>query len=154
MGAIILAQKYFLGMRLSLRLKRGTFVILCRLSSQPPSSLIASTHTPSFGSGLMVMTTMHTQRTERSWSKWPLMLVMLFTLFMELSLIQLIQQISTLLLEQLMIGTRVFWERFAFTTELRDTGRYGFILPPDQIIESGEEIWAAMEVIIKQLLTL
>merc|ERR1712126_282543 len=48
----------------------------------------------------------------------------------------------------------VLGSRFAFTTELRDTGRYGFILPPDQIIESGEEIWAAMEVIIKQLLTL
>merc|ERR1711973_132447 len=43
----------------------------------------------------MVMTTMHTQKTGRSWSKWPLMLVMLFTL----------------LLEQLMIGTRVFWDQ-------------------------------------------
>jgi len=48
----------------------------------------------------------------------------------------------------------VLGSRFAFTTELRDTGRYGFVLPPDQIIESGEEIWAAMDVIIKQLLAL
>merc|ERR1712170_61643 len=48
----------------------------------------------------------------------------------------------------------VLGSRFTFTTELRDTGNYGFILPASQIIESGEEIWAAMEVIIKQLLTL
>ena len=26
--------------------------------------------------------------------------------------------------------------------ELRDTGNYGFILPPDQIIPTGEEVWA------------
>lgn len=29
-----------------------------------------------------------------------------------------------------------------FTVELRDTGRYGFVLPPDQIIPSGEESFA------------
>lgn len=28
--------------------------------------------------------------------------------------------------------------RFAFTTELRDTGHFGFELPKDQIIPSGE----------------
>ena len=28
--------------------------------------------------------------------------------------------------------------------ELRDTGRYGFILPADQIVPSGEETWAAV----------
>jgi len=33
---------------------------------------------------------------------------------------------------------------FGYTIELRDTGRYGFILPADQIIPQGEEIWAAM----------
>jgi len=27
----------------------------------------------------------------------------------------------------------------AFTVELRDTGRFGFILPPDQIIPTGDE---------------
>ena len=30
-----------------------------------------------------------------------------------------------------------------FTTELRDTGRYGFLLPPEYIIPSGEEFMAA-----------
>merc|ERR1711935_13281 len=32
--------------------------------------------------------------------------------------------------------------RYAFTTELRDTGHYGFELPKAQIIPSGEEMWA------------
>jgi len=32
----------------------------------------------------------------------------------------------------------------AYTFELRDTGRYGFILPANQIIPTGEEIWAAL----------
>jgi len=42
--------------------------------------------------------------------------------------------------------------RFAFTTELRDTGRHGFVLPPDQIIPSGEEMWAGFEVVIQRLI--
>merc|ERR1712126_420438 len=42
--------------------------------------------------------------------------------------------------------------RFAFTTELRDTGRHGFVLPKDQIIPSGEEMWAGFEVVIKTLI--
>jgi len=42
--------------------------------------------------------------------------------------------------------------RFAFTTELRDTGRYGFVLPADQIIPSGEEMWAGFEVMINKIL--
>merc|ERR1712080_809127 len=42
--------------------------------------------------------------------------------------------------------------RFAFTTELRDTGRHGFILPKDQIIPSGEEMWAGFEVVINKLI--
>jgi len=42
--------------------------------------------------------------------------------------------------------------RFAFTTELRDTGRYGFILPKDQIVPSGEEMWAGFEVVIKKMI--
>ena len=31
---------------------------------------------------------------------------------------------------------------YAFTLELRDTGQYGFLLPPEQIIPTGEEIMA------------
>jgi len=33
----------------------------------------------------------------------------------------------------------------AYTIELRDTGRYGFVLPPAQIIPCGEEILASMK---------
>jgi len=33
----------------------------------------------------------------------------------------------------------------AYTIELRDTGTYGFILPPAQIIPTGDEIWASMK---------
>jgi len=32
----------------------------------------------------------------------------------------------------------------AYTIELRDTGRYGFVLPANQIIPNGEEIWNSM----------
>jgi len=35
---------------------------------------------------------------------------------------------------------------YSTCVELRDTGRYGFLLPPDQIIPTGEEIWAAAKV--------
>merc|ERR1719391_826915 len=42
--------------------------------------------------------------------------------------------------------------RFAYTTELRDTGRHGFLLPADEIIPSGEEMWAAFEVVIKKMI--
>jgi len=31
---------------------------------------------------------------------------------------------------------------YAYAMELRDTGRYGFILPPEQIIPAAEEVWA------------
>jgi hypothetical protein len=30
--------------------------------------------------------------------------------------------------------------------------RYGFVLPPGQIIPSGEEMWAGFEVVIKKLI--
>jgi len=46
----------------------------------------------------------------------------------------------------------VLGTRFSFTTELRDTGSHGFILPPDQIIPSGEEMWAGFEVVIAKIL--
>jgi len=44
--------------------------------------------------------------------------------------------------------------RFAFTTELRDTGLHGFVLPANQIIPSGEEMWAGFEVVINTILNL
>jgi len=43
--------------------------------------------------------------------------------------------------------------RFVFTTELRDTGRYGFVLPKDQIIPSGEEMWAGFETVVNKVLS-
>jgi len=46
----------------------------------------------------------------------------------------------------------VLGTRFSFTTELRDTGAHGFILPKEQIIESGEEMWAGFEVVIAKIL--
>jgi len=48
----------------------------------------------------------------------------------------------------------VLGSRFSFTTELRDTGLHGFILPKDQIIPSGEEMWAGFEVVINRLIQL
>merc|ERR1712002_521925 len=48
----------------------------------------------------------------------------------------------------------VLGTRFSFTTELRDTGRHGFVLPKDQIIPSGEEMWAGFEVVINRLIQL
>jgi extracellular matrix protein 14 len=35
-----------------------------------------------------------------------------------------------------------------YTIELRDTGRHGFVLPKDQIVPMGEEVWNAMRVFI------
>jgi len=46
----------------------------------------------------------------------------------------------------------VLGSRFAFTSELRDTGRHGFILPAKEIIPSGEEMWAAFEVVINRII--
>merc|ERR1712117_474004 len=48
----------------------------------------------------------------------------------------------------------VLGTRFSFTTELRDTGLHGFILPKEQIIPSGEEMWAGFEVVINRLISL
>jgi len=48
----------------------------------------------------------------------------------------------------------VLGSRFSFTTELRDTGLHGFVLPANQIIPSGEEMWAGFEVVINKLLSL
>jgi len=40
---------------------------------------------------------------------------------------------------------------YVYTIELRDTGHYGFLLPPDQIIPTGEEIMAFHVVMAQQI---
>ncbi|TQV93843.1 carboxypeptidase A1 precursor [Cordyceps javanica] len=40
---------------------------------------------------------------------------------------------------------------YTFTVELRDTGRYGFVLPPDQIRPSGEEAWAGVAYLLSNM---
>ena len=46
---------------------------------------------------------------------------------------------------------------YSYGMELRDTGSYGFILPPGQIIPTGEETWAfhetAARIIIEEFAT-
>merc|ERR1719244_930090 len=37
--------------------------------------------------------------------------------------------------------------KYAYTVELRDTGNYGFVLPPEQIIPTGEETFEALKVV-------
>lgn len=34
--------------------------------------------------------------------------------------------------------------KYSYGVELRDTGEFGFLLPPEEIVPSGEEIWAAI----------
>jgi len=34
--------------------------------------------------------------------------------------------------------------KYSYGVELRDKGDYGFLLPPDQIIPTGEEIFAGL----------
>merc|ERR1712018_321752 len=46
----------------------------------------------------------------------------------------------------------VLGSRFAYTTELRDTGRHGFILPTEEIKPSGEELWEAERVVLKKMI--
>lgn len=41
--------------------------------------------------------------------------------------------------------------KYSYTIELRDEGRYGFMLPANQIIPSGEEALAFARVIAKNL---
>jgi len=40
-------------------------------------------------------------------------------------------------------GSGIF--EYSYTLEIRDTGRYGFLLPPAQIIPSGEECLEAFK---------
>jgi len=41
---------------------------------------------------------------------------------------------------------------YSYGMELRDTGNYGFILPADQIIPSGEEVWAFHMTVARELI--
>ncbi|KAK3846382.1 MAG: putative carboxypeptidase [Linnemannia gamsii] len=41
--------------------------------------------------------------------------------------------------------------KVAMAVELRDTGRNGFMLPPEQILPTGEETWAAMGAILDNI---
>ncbi|KAL1629030.1 hypothetical protein SLS54_001722 [Diplodia seriata] len=40
---------------------------------------------------------------------------------------------------------------YTFTAELRDTGRYGFVLPASQIRATGEEMWAGMNYVFANM---
>ncbi|KAK7908936.1 hypothetical protein PG985_014814 [Apiospora marii] len=40
---------------------------------------------------------------------------------------------------------------WSFTIELRDTGRFGFVLPPEQIRPAAEEMWAGQKVLFSLL---
>jgi hypothetical protein len=42
--------------------------------------------------------------------------------------------------------------KFAYGVELRDTGKYGFLLPDDQIIPSGKETLQALIALAKYVL--
>ena len=37
---------------------------------------------------------------------------------------------------------------YVYTIELRDTGKNGWILPPENIRPTGEEIWAALKAVV------
>lgn len=34
--------------------------------------------------------------------------------------------------------------QYTYALEMRDTGEYGFLLPADQILPTGEETWAGL----------
>lgn len=40
---------------------------------------------------------------------------------------------------------------YSFALELRDTGNYGFVLPPGQIYPSGNEMWAAFMYVLENM---
>jgi extracellular matrix protein 14 len=41
---------------------------------------------------------------------------------------------------------------FSYQVKLRDTGSYGFLLPPENIVPTGEEMYAAMKYFADYLL--
>lgn len=40
---------------------------------------------------------------------------------------------------------------YSMTVELRDTGKYGFVLPKEQILPSAEEMWAGLRYLVKNM---
>ncbi|CAH1784537.1 unnamed protein product [Owenia fusiformis] len=40
---------------------------------------------------------------------------------------------------------------YSYTPELRDTGTWGFELPPDQILPVGQEMWAGLQAMIREI---
>ena len=42
--------------------------------------------------------------------------------------------------------------KYSFSVELRDEGRYGFLLPPEQIIPTGEETFEGLKALVKAML--
>merc|ERR1719348_598369 len=42
---------------------------------------------------------------------------------------------------------------YSMGMELRDTGNYGFLLPPEQIIPNGEEVWAFHATVARELIS-
>lgn len=40
---------------------------------------------------------------------------------------------------------------YSMTVELRDTGKYGFVLPKEQIVPSAEEMWAGLRYLVKNM---
>jgi Zinc carboxypeptidase len=41
--------------------------------------------------------------------------------------------------------------KYSYTIELRDKGRYGFMLPVNQIVPTGEETWNGIEGAVREL---
>lgn len=45
----------------------------------------------------------------------------------------------------------VIGSEYTFTSELRDTGRYGFVLPAAQIVPSGQEAYAGFRYLLQNM---
>lgn len=41
--------------------------------------------------------------------------------------------------------------KYAYTIELRDTGKYGFILPPSEILTTGKEAFVAVSTLASEI---
>ena len=41
--------------------------------------------------------------------------------------------------------------KYSFAAELRDTGKYGFVLPPDQILPTAKETWEGVKYLLENM---